>query len=72
MSSSRLKPTLFRISTKLTLAYSLVLILSSTVIFSFLYFQISHGLQEQERGVLSSKLEEYRNRIEVRGLGGIQ
>lgn len=69
MSSSRLKPTLFRISTKLTLAYSLVLILSSTVIFSFLYFQISHGLQEQERGVLSSKLEEYRNRIEVRGLG---
>lgn len=68
MFSSRLKPTLFRISTKLTLAYSLVLILSSTVIFSFLYFQISHGLQEQERVLLTSKLEEYRNRIEVRGL----
>lgn len=68
MFSSRLKPTLFRISTKLTLAYSLVLILSSTVIFSFLYFQISHGLQDQERVLLTSKLEEYRNRIEVRGL----
>nr|BFD68474.1 hypothetical protein HAGR004_34960 [Bdellovibrio sp. HAGR004] len=68
MFSSRLKPTLFRISTKLTLAYSLVLILSSTVIFSFLYFQISHGLQDQERDLLTSKLEEYRNRIEVRGL----
>lgn len=46
----------------------MVLILSSTVIFSFLYFQISHGLQEQERVLLTSKLEEYRNRIEVRGL----
>lgn len=65
---SRLKPTFFRISTKLTFAYSLVLILSSTVIFSFLYFQISHALQEQERTLLTSKLEEYRNRIEVRGL----
>ncbi|WII72386.1 ATP-binding protein [Bdellovibrio sp. 22V] len=65
---SRLKPTLFRISTKLTLAYSLVLILSSTVIFSFLYFQISHALNDQERVVLDAKLEEYRNRIEIRGL----
>ncbi|WP_413568811.1 ATP-binding protein [Bdellovibrio sp. HCB117] len=65
---SRLKPTLFRISTKLTLAYSLVLILSSTVIFSFLYFQISQALQNQERLVLEAKLEEYRNRIEMRGL----
>ncbi|WP_415064111.1 ATP-binding protein [Bdellovibrio sp.] len=65
---SRLKPTLFRISTKLTLAYSLVLIFSSTVIFSFLYFQISHALQSQERLVLQAKLEEYQNRIEIRGL----
>lgn len=65
---SRLKPTLFRISTKLTLAYSLVLIFSSTVIFSFLYFQISHALQDQERLVLQAKLEEYQNRIEIRGL----
>ncbi|WP_413943423.1 ATP-binding protein [Bdellovibrio sp. HCB-162] len=69
---SRLKPTLFRISTKLTLAYSLVLILSSTVIFSFLYFQISHALQNQERVVLEAKVEEYRNRIEIRGLQDFQ
>lgn len=69
---SRLKPTLFRISTKLTLAYSLVLILSSTIIFSFLYFQIRHHLQEQERLVLASKLEEYRSRIEIRGLDEFQ
>ncbi|MFS4459446.1 ATP-binding protein [Bdellovibrio sp. HCB2-146] len=65
---SRLKPTLFRISTKLTLAYSLVLILSSTLIFSFLYFQITRALEGQEKALLESKLEEYRNRIEVRGL----
>lgn len=65
---SRLKPTLFRISTKLTFAYSLVLILSSTLIFSYLYFQITRALQEQERTVLQSKLEEYSNRIEIRGL----
>lgn len=65
---SRLKPTLFRISTKLTFAYSLVLILSSTLIFSYLYFQITHALQDQERVVLQSKLEEYSNRIEIRGL----
>ncbi len=65
---SRLKPTLFRISTKLTLVYSLVLILSSTVIFSFLYLQISHALEEQERAFLEGKIEEYRNRIEIRGL----
>ncbi|MNJ93204.1 Alkaline phosphatase synthesis sensor protein PhoR [compost metagenome] len=65
---SRLKPTLFRISTKLTLAYSLVLILSSTLIFSFLYFQIARGLQEQDRLVLQSKLEEYVNRLEIKGI----
>ncbi|KHD89082.1 MAG: histidine kinase [Bdellovibrio sp. ArHS] len=45
-----------------------MLILSSTVIFSFLYFQISHALQNQERLVLGAKLEEYRNRIEMSGL----
>ena len=65
---SRLKPTLFRISTKLTLAYSLVLILSSTLIFSFLYFQITRALEGQERNHLESKLEEYRNRIELAGI----
>lgn len=69
---SRLKPTLFRISTKLTLVFSLVLILSSTVIFSFLYFQISGALQEQEHVVLESKVEEYRGRIETRGLQEFQ
>jgi len=69
---SRLKPTLFRISTKLTLAYSLVLILSSTVIFSFLYFQISRALQSQEQMVLDAKLEGYRNRLELRGLKDFQ
>ncbi|WP_413575956.1 ATP-binding protein [Bdellovibrio sp. HCB290] len=63
-----LKPTLFRISTKLTLAYSMVLILSSTLIFSFLYFQITHSLQAQERSILVSKTEEFANRIEVNGL----
>ncbi len=63
-----LKPTLFRISTKLTLAYSMVLILSSTLIFSFLYFQITHSLQNQERALLESKIEEFANRIEVTGL----
>lgn len=68
MSLKGLKPTLFRISTKLTLAYSLVLILSSTLIFSFLYFQITHSLQNQERVILDAKIEEYSNRIEVSGL----
>ncbi|MBO9668643.1 MAG: HAMP domain-containing protein [Bdellovibrio sp.] len=63
-----LKPTLFRISTKLTLAYSLVLILSSTLIFSFLYFQITHSLQNQERVILDAKVDEYSNRIEVNGM----
>lgn len=66
---SRLKPTLFRISTKLTLAYSLVLILSSTLIFSFLYFQIARALQGQDWVIVEAKLEEYVNRIEIKGLG---
>lgn len=64
---SRLRPTLFRISTKLTLAYSLVLILSSTLIFSYLYFQITYIFQDQERAILQSKIFEYRNRIEILG-----
>ncbi|UYL08751.1 ATP-binding protein [Bdellovibrio sp. SKB1291214] len=68
MSLKGLKPTLFRISTKLTLAYSMVLILSSTLIFSFLYFQITHSLQNQERAILESKTEEFANRIEVNGM----
>jgi signal transduction histidine kinase len=65
---NHLRPTLFRLSTKLTLAYSLVLILSSTLIFSFLYFQIAGALVGQERVVLDAKLQEYVNRIEVKGL----
>ncbi|MEN0057737.1 MAG: HAMP domain-containing protein, partial [Bdellovibrio sp.] len=65
---SRLKPTLFRVSTKLTLVYSLVLIFSSTVIFSFLYFQISQALRGQEQIILEAKLDEFRNRLEVQGL----
>ena len=69
---SRLKPTLFKVSTKLTLVFSLVLILSSTVIFSFLYFQISSALQDQENDILKSKLTEYRSRIENRGLNDLQ
>ena len=64
---SRLKPTLFRVSTKLTLAYSLVLILSSTLIFSALYFQIRESFATQEQVLLGAKLEEYRNHIEIRG-----
>lgn len=64
---SRLKPTLFRISTKLTLAYSLVLVLSSTVIFSFLYFQISKAFEKQEREFLGEKLEEFYQRVEYGG-----
>ncbi|NUN06354.1 MAG: HAMP domain-containing protein [Bdellovibrio sp.] len=69
---SRLKPTLFKVSTKLTLVFSLVLILSSTVIFSFLYFQISSSLQDQEHDFLQSKVTEYRGRIETRGLKDFQ
>jgi Signal transduction histidine kinase len=65
---NHLKPGLFRLSTKLTLAYSLVLILSSTLIFSFLYFQIAGALVGQERIVLDAKMQEYINRIEVKGI----
>ena len=68
MSLSRLKPTIFRISTKLTLAYSLGLILSSILIFSYVYFQISRALQGQEHAFLQSKIEEYSSRIEGHGL----
>ncbi|AHI07011.1 RagB (two-component sensor histidine kinase) [Bdellovibrio bacteriovorus W] len=67
MSLRPLKPSILRVSTKLTLAYSLVLILSSTIIFSFLYFQISQSLHEQEKTMLSAKAEEYKNRIEMLG-----
>lgn len=69
---SPLKPKLFRISTKLTLAYSLVLILSSCVLFSFLYLQISKALTSQEYAVLEAKLAEYRNRIELSGLADLR
>lgn len=67
MSLRPLKPSIPRVSTKLTLAYSLVLILSSTVIFSFLYFQISHYLHTQEETMLTARAEEYKNRIEMLG-----
>lgn len=69
---SRLKPTLFRISTKLTLAFTLVLILSSTIIFSIVYFQISQALQNQENIILETKIGEYSNRLESRGLGAFR
>lgn len=69
---SRLKPTLFRISTKLTLAYSLVLIFSSTIIFSLLYFQITRVLQDYERVNLEYKVDEYRHRLESQGLKSFQ
>jgi signal transduction histidine kinase len=52
MSLSRLRPTLFRISTKLTLAYSLVLILGCTLIFSYLFVQIRRAFVEQEQAEL--------------------
>ncbi|KYG66194.1 two-component sensor histidine kinase [Bdellovibrio bacteriovorus] len=65
---SRLKPTLFRISTKLTLAYSLVLILGCTVIFSYLYIQIRQGFIKQEQAALSTKLEEIMPLLQTHGL----
>lgn len=65
---SRLKPTLFRISTKLTLAYSLVLILGCTVIFSYLYIQIRQGFIKQEQAALSTKLEEIMPLLQTQGL----
>lgn len=65
---SRLKPTLFKISTKLALAYSLVLILSSTILFSILYIQISKSLEDQEFEVLDSKLQEYQKTVELGGI----
>ena len=66
MSLSRLRPTLFRISTKLTLAYSLVLILGSTLVFSFIYFQFSHSLQENQKILMTSSPEEYKAHMEER------
>ncbi len=65
---SRLKPTLYRVSTKLTFVYSLVLILSSILIFSFLYLQMSRALEKQEQVILEAKAEEYRNRIDLGGM----
>ncbi|UOF00871.1 sensor histidine kinase [Bdellovibrio reynosensis] len=69
---SRLKPTLFRISTKLTLAYSLVLILSSTIIFSFLYFQIYSTFEDQELALLGANLAEYSSRVESQGTKNLE
>ncbi|MGZ3774872.1 MAG: ATP-binding protein [Pseudobdellovibrionaceae bacterium] len=64
---NRLRPTLFRISTKLALAYSLVLMLNATVLFSFLNFKISNELKNQEFAVISGKLEEFEKFIEFGG-----
>ncbi len=49
MCLSRLRPSLLRISTKLTLAYSLVFILSTVLMFSYVYLQISESFKEQEQ-----------------------
>lgn len=65
---NRLKSTVFRISTKLTLVYSLVLICSSVAIFGFIYFQIVATLQSQDRVTLKAKVDEYAHRLEVKGL----
>lgn len=65
---SRLKPTFLRISTRLTIAYSLVLIASSIILFGFFYLQISRTLENQEFIVLEAKLSEYRKSIDVVGL----
>ncbi len=63
-----LKNTLFRISTKLTLVYTLVLILSSVAIFGFIYFRIVDTLQSQDQLILKSKVDEYVGRLDVKGL----
>lgn len=68
MSLSRLKPTLFRISTKLTLAYSLVLILGCTLIFSYLFVQIRHAFIRQEQVALHSKIEELAPDLQNQGI----
>lgn len=65
---SRLKPAIFRVSTKLAFSYTLILILSSTLIFTVVYFQVGHSLESQELVVLNAKLEAYENHLEVRGL----
>lgn len=65
---SRLKPTLFRISTKLTLAYSLVLIFGCTVIFSYLYIHIRAAFIEQEQAELQLKLDELAPELMALGL----
>ncbi|MGZ3770177.1 MAG: ATP-binding protein [Bdellovibrio sp.] len=69
---SRLKPTLLRISTKLALAHSLVLIFSSTVLFGFLYFQIKDTLADQEIKSLQVKLEDFNRFIETGGYVKLQ
>lgn len=65
---SRLRPTLFRISTKLTLAYSLVLILGCTIIFSYLFIKIRHAFIKQEQAALSAKLLELAPALQAQGL----
>lgn len=65
---SQLKPKVFQVSTKLTLVYSLVLILSSTLIFSFLYIQVSNVLEDQEYVILESRIAEYKHRIGANGI----
>lgn len=64
---SRLKPTLLRISTKLALAHSLVLIFSSIILFTFLYFQIGKNFESQEYEVLNAKREEFQQFIDYGG-----
>ena len=68
MSLKGRKPTFFRVSTKLTLAYSLVLVLSCLVVFGLLYYQIAQTLRNQEQRVLLANLEELSSRVEVQGV----
>lgn len=60
------------ISTRLTLVYSLVLILSSATLFLLLYLQISHIFEKQEFAVLESQMAAFQNRLELQSPADLQ
>lgn len=57
-----------RITTRLTVAYTLILVVVALVIFSVIYFSISRTLEERDWRLLNQKVQEYSDRLEIKGL----
>lgn len=57
-----------RITTKLTVLYSVVLVFSSLVIFAVFYYSIGHTLEARDWRLLNQKTQEYMDRLNIKGL----